>query len=215
MNNIVNLTKMSFLNLKSVFKQMAFVLVIWTAVAIYNQYFLNVLFGFIILMTLYQAMAYEDTNGIDNLIAVLPVKKNEYVISRYLFGGIILFITSIFLIVVYNIGNKINPIDISLKSFLGMGITSAILAISFIIPIILRFGVNKMRIVMMMVIMILTGIMSGIFGYLEAKPELMGEILNTIDTIGISLIITILNILVLSISMMLSIKLYNNKEVKK
>lgn len=215
MNNLVNLTKMSFFNLKSIFKQIAFVLVIWTAVAIYNQYFLNILFGFIILMTLYQAMVHEDTNGIDNLIAVLPVKKNEYVMSRYLFGAIIILLTGIFLIVVYNVGNKINPIDIPLKAFLGMGITSAILATSFMIPIILKFGANKIRVFMAVIFMILIGLVSGMMEILNQNPEIMKKIINIVDTMGISLILVILNILTLLVSMMISIKVYKNKEVKK
>ncbi|WP_042274892.1 ABC-2 transporter permease [[Clostridium] dakarense] len=215
MNNVVSLTKMSFLNLKSVFKQIAFVLIIWTAVAIFNPYFLNILFGFIILMTLYQAMVYEDMNGIDNLVAVLPVKRNEYVMSRYLFGAIILALTSIFLIVVYNIGNKINAIDIPLKAFLGMGITSAILTISFIIPTVLKFGANKMRVVMVVIFMILIGLVSGMMEILSQNSEIMVKISNIVDTIGISVILIIFNTAILMISMIVSIKVYRNKEVKK
>ncbi|MBO3443996.1 ABC-2 transporter permease [Clostridium sp. CCUG 7971] len=215
MNNIANLTKMSFLNLKSVFKQIAFVLVIWTAVAIYNQYFLNILFGFIILMTLYQVMVYEDMNGIDNLISVLPVKKNEYVMSRYLFGAIIILLTGIFLIVVYNIGNKINPIDIPLKAFLGMGITSAIFATSFIIPTVLKFGANKIRVFMAVAFMLMIGMVSGIMEILSKTPDILVKITNIIDATGISLILITLNIAVLIISILVSIKVYKNKEVKK
>lgn len=215
MNNIANLTKMSFLNLKSVFKQIAFILVIWTAVAIYNQYFLNILFGFIILMTLYQVMVYEDMNGIDNLISVLPVKKNEYVMSRYLFGAIIILLTGIFLIVVYNIGNKINPIDIPLKAFLGMGITSAIFTTSFIIPTVLKFGANKIRVFMAVIFMILIGSVSGMMEILSQNPEIMVKITNILDIMGISMILIIFNAVILMISMIVSTKIYKNKEVKK
>lgn len=215
MNNIANLTKMSFLNLKSVFKQIAFVLVIWTAVAIYNQYFLNILFGFIILMTLYQVMVYEDMNGIDNLISVLPVKKNEYVMSRYLFGAIIILLTGIFLIIVYNIGNKINPIEIPLKAFLGIGITSAVFATSFIIPIVLKFGANKIRVFMAVVFMLMIGMVSGIIEILSETPDILVKVTNIIDATGISLILIILNTVVLIISILTSIKVYKNKEVKK
>lgn len=215
MNNLVNLTKMSFLNLKSIFKQVLFVLVIWTVVAIYNPYFLNMLFGFIILMTLYQAMVYEDMNGIDNLIAVLPVKKIEYVISRYLFGFIILILTGIFMTVVYNIGSEINPGELSLKILLGMGITSSILAMSLIIPTVLKFGATKIRAFMAVIFMIIIGLMSGAIEILNQSPEIMKKITNIVDIMGISIILIILNIVILMISMIVSIKVYKNKEVKK
>ncbi len=64
MNNIINLTKMSFTNLKSVYKQIWFIWIVWIGVAIFNPFFLNMLFGLSILLTLYQVMAYEDNNGI-------------------------------------------------------------------------------------------------------------------------------------------------------
>ena len=74
MNNIINLTKMSFTNLKSVYKQIWFIWIVWIGVAIFNPFFLNMLFGLSILLTLYQVMAYEDNNGINYLISFLPVK---------------------------------------------------------------------------------------------------------------------------------------------
>lgn len=215
MNNVVNLTKMSFFNLKSIFKQVILVLFVWTAIAIYNPYFLNILFAFIILMTLYQAMIYEDMNGINNLISVLPVKKIEYVISRYLFGFIILLLTGIFMILVYNIGNKINPGELPLKVLLGTGVTSAIFAMALIIPTVLKFGANKMRIAMAIIMMIIFSITAATIEILNKEPEIMGKIINIMDTVGISSILVILNMLVLLVSMMISIKVYKNKEVKK
>ena len=72
MNNVINLTKMSFTNLKSVYKQIWYIWIVWIGVAIYNPFFLNILLGMSVLLTVYQVMAYEDNNNIDYLISYLP-----------------------------------------------------------------------------------------------------------------------------------------------
>ena len=155
MNNIINLTKMSFLNLKSVYKQISLIWMIWIGVAIFNSFFLNILFGLSILLTLYQVMAYEDSNGIDYLISYLPVKRSEYVISRYLLGIVSLLLSTLVVCIVYFISIKINTSDqIPMEILLPTGITSAILAISVISPLVLKFGMNKGRVFISIIIMI-------------------------------------------------------------
>ena len=68
MNNIINLTKMSLINLKAVYKQIYYIWIIWIGIAIFNPFFLNILLGISVLLTLYQVMAYEDNNNVDYLI---------------------------------------------------------------------------------------------------------------------------------------------------
>ena len=109
MNNIINLTKMSFTNLKSVYKQIWYIWIIWIGIAIYNPSFLNILLGMSVLLTVYQVMAYEDHNNINYLISYLPVKRKEYVLSRYLLGIVSILLASILLCIVYFVSTKINP----------------------------------------------------------------------------------------------------------
>ena len=146
MNNIINLTKMSFTNLKSVYKQIWLIWIVWIGVAIFNPFFLNMLFGLSILLTLYQVMAYEDNNGINYLISFLPVKRSEYVISRYLLGIGSLLLSIIVIYIVHLVSTQINPLkEVPIKILLPISITSAILAMSVIIPLVLKFGINKGR----------------------------------------------------------------------
>ena len=51
MSNVINLTKMSFTNLKSVYKQIWYIWIIWIGIAIYNPSFLNILLGMSVLLT--------------------------------------------------------------------------------------------------------------------------------------------------------------------
>lgn len=214
MNNIINLTKMSFLNLKSVFKQIWLIAAIWIVVSAFNPTFLNMLFGMIIVLTVYQVMAYEDMNGIDNIISVMPVKKKEYVLSRYLMGIIALFISIIIVSIEYFVALKLNQNLISLDVLLVTGGTVGVIAMCIVIPILLKFGINKGRTVTILVVMILMMIPSGVIGYLAESPEAMEKTIEMINNVGIPLIAFVLNFVVLAISATISIKIYENKEIK-
>ena len=215
MNNIINLTKMSFTNFKSVYKQIWFIWIVWIGVAIFNPFFLNMLFGLSILLTLYQVMAYEDNNGINYLIAFIPVKRSEYVISRYLLGIGSLLLSTIVIYIVYLVSIKINPLkEIPIEILLPISITSAILAMSIIIPLVLKCGINKGRVFMSIIIMIITMTPIYIISDISKNPKMIDNIMNIINNIGIPIIAILINIVIILISVFISIKLYQSKEIK-
>lgn len=215
MNNIINLTKMSFTNLKSVYKQIWFIWIVWIGVAIFNPFFLNMLFGLSILLTLYQVMAYEDNNGINYLISFLPVKRSEYVISRYLLGIGSLLLSIIVIYIVYLVSTQINPLkEVPIKILLPISITSAILAMSVIIPLVLKFGINKGRVFMSIIIMAIAMAPISIISDISKNPKMIDNIMNIINNIGMPIIVIIINIVMILISIFISIKLYQHKEIK-
>lgn len=215
MNNIINLTKMSFTNLKSVYKQIWFIWIVWIGVAIFNPFFLNMLFGLSILLTLYQVMAYEDNNGINYLISFLPVKRSEYVISRYLLGIGSLLLSIIVIYIVHLVSTQINPLkEVPIKILLPISITSAILAMSVIIPLVLKFGINKGRVFMSIIIMAIAMAPISIISDISKNPKMIDNIMNIINNIGLPIIVSIINIVMILISICISIKLYQNKEIK-
>ena len=215
MNNIINLTKMSFTNLKSVYKQIWYIWIVWIGVAIYNPFFLNILLGMSVLLTVYQVMAYEDHNNIDYLISYLPVKRNEYVLSRYLLGIVSILLSTIIVCIVYFVSIKINSSqEMSLELLLPTSTTSAILSMSVIIPLVLKFGINKGRVFMSIIVMVISTVPMSIVSDISKNPKIMSTIMNLINNLGIPIIAVIINIIVILISMMISIKLYKNKEIK-
>ena len=190
MNNIINLTKMSFTNLKSVYKQIWYIWIIWIGVAIYNPFFLNILLGMSVLLTLYQVMAYEDHNNIDYLISYLPVKRKDYVLSRYLLGIVSILLSSILLCIVYFISIKITSSqEISLNLLLPTSITSAILSMSVIIPLVLKFGINKGRVFMSIIVMVVSTVPVSIMSGISQNSKTIDSIMNLINTLGIGCII--------------------------
>ena len=215
MNNIINLTKMSLINLKAVYKQIYYVWIIWIGIAIFNPFFLNMLLGISVLLTLYQVMAYEDNNNVDYLISYLPVKKSEYVISRYLFGIISILLSLVVILVVYFISIKINPAEkMPLELLLPTSILSAVLSVAVIIPLVLKFGINKGRVLMSIIVMVISTIPVSIVSKLNETPNIINNIMNVISKVGLPIIALILSIVALLISVFISLKLYLNKEIK-
>lgn len=215
MNNIINLTKMSLINLKAVYKQIYYVWIIWIGIAMFNPFFLNILLGISVLLTLYQVMAYEDNNNVDYLISYLPVKKSEYVISRYLFGIISILLSLIVIVAVYFISISINPAEkMPLDLLLPTSIISAVLSVAVIIPLVLKFGINKGRVFMSIIVMVISTIPVSIVSKLNETPDIINNIMSIISKIGLPILSIILSIVVLVISIFISLKLYINKEIK-
>ena len=215
MNNVINLTKMSFTNLKSVYKQIWYIWIVWIGVAIYNPFFLNILLGMSVLLTVYQVMAYEDHNNIDYLISYLPVKKNEYVLSRYLLGIVSILLSTIIVCIVYFVSIKINSSqEMSLDILLPTSIISAILSMSVIIPLVLKFGINKGRVFMSIIIMVVSTIPVSLISGISQDSKMLEAIMKIMNNFGIPLLAVVINIITLVVSIAISINLYKNKEIK-
>ena len=215
MTNVINLTKMSYTNLKSVYKQIWYIWLVWIGVAIYNPFFLNILLGMSVLLTLYQVMAYEDHNNINYLISYLPVKRKEYVLSRYLLGIVSILLASILLCIVYFVSIKINDLQgISLNLLLPTSITSAILSMSIIIPLVLKFGINKGRVFMSIIVILVSTMPLSLMSDISQDSKTLETIMNIINSVGMPLITVVINIIILLVSICISINLYKNKEIK-
>ena len=214
MENIINLTKMSLNNLSSIIKTILIVIIVWIGIAMINQAFFNIIFGMGTYLLLMQVMSYEDTYGIDNLIAKLPVSKNEYVISRYVLGIIISVIFMVLSVLIYSILNSILELDLTLGIFILIGFVTSMLAMSVIIPVILKFGINKGRMVITILTVLMVVVPTGIMTSIWDNKEFMYKIMDIAGNIGIPFILIISSILILIISIIISLRVYKSKEIK-
>lgn len=214
MENIINLTKMSLNNLSSIIKTILIVIIVWIGIAMINQAFFNMIFGMGTYLLLMQVMAYEDTYGIDNLIAELPVSKNEYVISRYVLGIIISAIFMVLSVLIYSMLNSILELDLTLGIFVLIGFVTSMLAMSVIIPVILKFGINKGRMVVAILTVLMVVVPTGIMTSIWDNKEFMYKIMDIVGNIGIPFILIISSLLILIISIITSLRVYKSKEIK-
>lgn len=214
MENIINLTKMSLNNLSSIIKTILIVIIVWIGIAMINQAFFNMIFGMGTYLLLMQVMAYEDTYGIDNLIAKLPVSKNEYVISRYVLGIIISAIFMVLSVLIYYMLNSILELNLTLGIFILIGFVTSMLAMSVIIPVILKFGINKGRMVVTILTVLIVVVPTGIMTSIWENKEFMSKIMNVVGNIGVPFILIISSLLILMISIIISFRVYKSKEIK-
>ncbi|MCC3866949.1 ABC-2 transporter permease [Terrisporobacter mayombei] len=212
MRNIMNLVNLSFNNFLSVKKMALFILVAFSIASLINPSFSTMLMGMMTYVIAYQTMAYEDSYGIDYMISHLPVTKNEYVISRYIFCIITIVVASILCSLIFFISNKVNVVDLSgidYKIILYIGIISAVTLVSVLIPVLLYFGMKKGRMAMIFIFMIIVMIPS----LAVDDMQTVIKILNKLSEININLFSAILTILILLISYFITRFLYEKKEV--
>lgn len=212
MINIMNLVNLSFNNFLSVKKIALFILVAFSGASLINPSFSTMLMGMITYTIAYQTMAYEDSYGIDYMIAHLPVTKNEYVISRYIFCILTIIGASILCSFIFFISNKVNLVDLSgidYKIILYIGIISAVTLASVLIPVLLYFGMKKGRMAMMFIFLIIVMIPSLAVDDIQTVIK----VLNKLSEININIFVGVLTILILLISYLITRFLYEKKEV--
>lgn len=214
MENIINLTKMSLNNLSSVIKNIALVFAIWIIVSMFVPSFLGMLFSMTPYFLLNQVMAYEGAYGIDNLISTLPVKRSDYVMSRYVLGTLLVTVSMVLLLLLYFIISQFNKVDVPLEILIITGVLISLLVISVTIPIVLNFGVNKGKIINLLVFFLIMSVGMGIMQEASSDKGSMNNIINIISSVGVPAITIIISLAIIFISMIISLKLYKVKEIK-
>lgn len=215
MKNIINLVKMSYSNLNAVKSILLISIIIFIAGSVINPIFLNMLIGIIVYQMTYQVIAYEESYGIDYLIASLPVTKKEYITSRYIFGLTSTIISILIFTVTYRLvltfSSKLYDI-IDFKTMLTVGIASSIILVSVLIPSILKFGIVKGRVFITIVGLSIVMAPASLISAMAEEKEAM-IFLSKINEIGIGTIFLVVSVVVLIISYITSQKIYKNKQV--
>lgn len=215
MKNIINLVKMSYSNLNAVKSILLISIILFIAGSIINPIFLNMLIGIIVYQMTYQVIAYEESYGIDYLIASLPVTKKEYITSRYIFGLTSTIISILIFTVTYRLvltfSSKLYDI-IDFKTMLTVGIASSIILVSVLIPSILKFGIVKGRVFITIVGLSIVMAPASLISAMAEEKEAM-IFLSKINEIGIGTIFLIVSVVVMIISYIISQKIYRNKQV--
>ena len=173
------------------------------------------LIGIIVYQMTYQVIAYEESYGIDYLIASLPVTKKEYITSRYIFGLTSTIISILIFTVTYRLvltfSSKLYDI-IDFKTMLTVGIASSIILVSVLIPSILKFGIVKGRVFITIVGLSIVMAPASLISAMAEEKEAM-IFLSKINEIGIGTIFLVVSVVVLIISYITSQKIYKNKQV--
>lgn len=211
MNNIINLTKLSWNNFLSIKKMTLLIVVAFSVAAFANSQFILMLIGMVTYVIAYQTIAYEESYKINYLISYLPVTKKQYIASRYIFNLLSVFIGCLLFSVIYYICIKLNMPsveNIDYKMNLYVGIISSVTLICILNPVIFYFGVEKGRLAIMLIFMVLVLIPS-----MAQDSNLINQIISSITNIKIDFLVPIYVVITIYISYLISKLLYIKKEI--
>lgn len=214
MNNVIKLTKCYIETMMTIKKQVLLVVFASLILAVSSE--AGILYGSILAVAILinQSLSYEDISGVDFLVATLPVRKSEYVLSRYM-GALIVLILSIIVLttsyLVSILANSHMPI-IGYGYFFIILITVSTIMISVLIPINLKWGSQKGRILSTLMIIVPCISALSIIRNISSNNRFDIFISNPIILI---LGLILVNMIILGLSYFITVKLYENKEVKK
>ncbi len=215
MNNMKNLIKMHYSSIAALKKTATVVFVLALIVSISNNdgSMLPFASALIIMILNYNSLAYEENSNSNFLIYSLPVKPEEYVLSKYVFGFINIVGTIIFadfLYIVLNMFNVITTQDVPMGAVNVAVIITGIIIVDVVVPIALVVGFNKARIILVFLALTpicfssaITSVLSKV--HLESISISVGNI--EIFTVITGIALTILSYLITA-------KLYSRKDIR-
>lgn len=166
------------------------------------------------------SFSYDEMNKADRYILALPISKKQIILSKYIFaiattviGSILGILVSYIFMIITNkeITNILEIILTGITGILAVGIIQAIQ-----IPCIYKWGAEKARIQMFLMIIVLAFIIGGIVFLAENVMERVNlpidNIMNMIN-IYLPIILLIAIAIIYYISYKVSYKIYSKKEI--
>lgn len=222
---IKGLLKKDLYNLAS-YKTTLIVVVLFCGIAIIGTdaiYWGSVVIGIIVGMISLSTFSYDEISKSNKYILTLPVTRKEIVLEKYILaigatilGGVLGFIVTLLVGNVMNYLRPDNLIDINIETLLATSV-GGMFGISLIqsiqIPSIFKWGAEKGRIQMFIVLFVLV-IIGAIAGFLLKQAGLSVDIEkleNILNNFGLVALV-LLSFLMYFISYKISYKIYKNKE---
>ena len=215
MSNILKATKLDFSLVRPYFKVIGFTMLLPIAFAAINRSILTgVSFAMcFIAMTTGYTFSITEKNSMERLYGILPVKKSEMVIGRYLFvlalGALALVVSLITQpIVLRLIGETVEKTDIISAAIGGLFLFA--LYTVFQIPGYYKFGSIKGRVFMYIPV---AGFLATLF--LLPKIPMENSIITRLSNSPVLLIVLVIVLVVVmyAVSILFSIRIMKNKEM--
>lgn len=208
---MLGLIKKDFLLIKSNLKSITLILILYIIMSIQGSLVLTYIIPFLGIMILTSTFSYDDFNHWHTFAISLPQGRNNIVKAKYITGIIMIIILSIFSLAISYflplLSNKVIPTNILTDTFESA--IAIIIIISFMFPIIIKYGSTNGRIKMLTIFFIIS-IAIGI-GYKFITPLNHIPSLKNINNY-LDIIIPIVSIIFLYLSYKISCKIYQKKE---
>ncbi|OAA84860.1 ABC-2 transporter permease [Clostridium ljungdahlii] len=160
-------------------------------------------------------MSYDNTAKWDKYALIMPVTRRDVVLSKYLVSIIVIFIGALLATALgFAQGiNKHNLDVIEIFTVNGVAMAGGFLFISVMLPVIYKFGVEKSRILMLLIFLAPAGeiIVRSKFAKLKLSPLAVQYMHIILQYLPIMLFL--ITILVMVVSYSISVKVYGKKDM--
>lgn len=185
--------------------------IIPTALINYDPNFMLIISMLIIFIISINTFSFDKENNWNKYALTMPVSRRDIVRAKYMLNIIGLLLGSILGFLLTLIGNFFYKIDLDFNNFINILIISMafFLILSAIdLPTLFKWGTNKGKIVLMIVLFTLIAI---IFQIIEKAYNYILNI-SSIDIIKLNLLIILISILIYFISYKISLYIMSKKE---
>ena len=196
------------------FAMLAFVLL---SVMMKNYYYAGFIIPFYIVMLIISVFSNDELNNSNGYIITLPFSRKTIVKARYILSliniGIALLIGLLLSLIIPLLNSDITFMSIFLSMCATVG--GVIIVISLLIPFFYKFGVQKGRMMLFIVIIGLSLVIGTVFALFENAKLPIANFINNIASLHYLIIIVgiiLLILFVLYISYRISCKVYQKKE---
>lgn len=193
------------LNLRPQFRIYIIILLIWFAIALFRAdctFFSGVMVMFVVMLPI-NTIAYDEKAGWDKFALTMPLSRDDIVLAKYLF--MICTITAI--AVITFIGNLIITRDVAESAGVMLyAMPVGLILDAVIISLLLKFGVEKGRVVFIAAMLIAFVIAMVVIT--EGNP---GELIAVSETV-FNIILWLAGVIMTVLSVMVSRNIYNRKD---
>ncbi len=209
---MLGLIKKDFLLIKANAKSMVMIFIVYLVLAFQGTFDVSFIVPLIGIMLFISTFSYDDFNNWNSYAVTLPDGRKNVVRAKYIASIILTIILGIVSLTI-SIGinyTKTNGIHLDeiVPSLMGT-VLSSVIIISFLYPIVFKFGATNGRIILFAIVFGIAGII-GVISNLVDMTSII-NIINRLDSYSY-IAIPIISVVLLAISYIIANKIYQNKE---
>lgn len=209
---MLGLVKKDFLLLKANLKTMIIIFIIYLIMIFQGSFDATFIVPLIGIMLFISTFSYDDFNNWNSYAITLPNGRKNVVKAKYI-ASIILTVILVILALLLSVmagyikTNSIN-LDETITSLMST-VLSSVIIISFLYPIIFKFGATNGRIIMFALVFGIAAVIGLIANFVDMSFAI--NLINKLDNC-LYIAIPIISVILLGGSYLISNKIYSNKE---
>lgn len=209
---MLGLVKKDFLLLKANLKTMIIIFIVYLVMIFQGLFDATFVVPLIGIMLFISTFSYDDFNKWNSYAITLPNGRKNVVKAKYIASIILTVILAILalllsVMVSYIKTNGIN-LDETISSLMGT-VLSSVIIISFLYPIVFKFGATNGRIIMFALVFGIVAVVRLIANFVDMSFAI--NLINKLDNC-LYIAIPLISVILLGVSYLISNKIYQNKE---